>query len=124
MKIYTLILFFYFLASCGLKEQFEKVDKINADLTETFGHKDINTTLKWGTDEKDNYVIVLFYNFNINSTPYTQLDSLASKVRQRVVEHNPELKNTNNIEIQFTKENNTENINNYVAFKYRDTQGK
>lgn len=52
------IVFFLVLISCNVKETIEEAKLTNEDLIKTFNHKDIDTSIGWGTDSEDNHVQV------------------------------------------------------------------
>jgi hypothetical protein len=109
-------------ASCDLGEVVEKAGKINADLESKFHHEHIDTSIGWGTEEGDDHVIVTFNKYDLQAHPYGELSELANKVRDRVLSENPELKKMDYIEVRFTDQEDTEDLDGFVSFKFRNSQ--
>jgi hypothetical protein len=117
-RLYIFIVFIIF-ASCNLKEALDNVDKINSDLKPVFKHEKITTSIKTGTDAEDNNVQVTFYEYKFGAKTNKSLDSLALKIRNRIIEKNPQMKELDHIEIRFTEEKESENNSSFVSFKYK-----
>ena len=124
MKYFGLLLLCSLIISCNLKEAFSTIEKIDSDLKEKFKHQDITTTLSWGTNDENNKITITFFNFNLDSLSYSELTTLASRIGSRVCRRNPDLKNIDNIEINFTKELIPDNPSEMITFKLKGNCGK
>jgi len=119
MKPKILLLSLILLTSCNLKETFKKYDEINNDLKVTFSHNKINLNQHWGSDENDNYILITFYDFNLESKSYKDLEKLSDKVIYRVLAKNTDYKKLDFIEVQFTNQDKSKDLDSYISFKMR-----
>jgi len=107
---------FLTLLSCNLDEKIEKMNKINSDLVNEFGHDDINSLHHWGTDDNDNYFQITFYNYNMSEKSYSELEELATEVRKYFIRQDYDFDDLEFIEIRFTKQDKS-NADSFVIFK-------
>lgn len=123
MKIRLLTLLLLYLTSCNFSDTgnygdlIDKVQTIDADLTAEFGHSPIYSSIEWGTGENDNNLVVTFYEYDMDSTTYAELEQLSYKITERVLSQNPDFKEKDFIEVRFTKETDTDETNSFVTFR-------
>ena len=110
----------FILGSCNVRETYAKLEKLKKDLSKNFNHENINTIISWGTGKDSNKISVEFLEFDMNDKKYEDLETMASKVRNRVLEINPEFKKLELIEVLFTKDKDIENPGNVTTFKFRN----
>ncbi len=94
----------------------EKMNKINTDFENEFGHNDISTSHHWGSEEGDNYFQITFYNFDMSDRQYSELEELAKKVQIFFGEQNYDFNDLEFIEVIFSKEDES-NAESFVNFK-------
>lgn len=120
MRLTLAIFFGVCLTCCNLGEKVANIKRINADLSETFGHEHINTSVGWGTEQEDNHVQVTFSKYDVDSVSYNELKAIAASVTERLRTQNPDFRNANHIEVRFTKEEGTEDLTEFVVFKHKN----
>lgn len=104
------------LGSCNLNDAIKKSSEINSDLSSKFEYKKLKTTIGFGSDDEDNYVLVTFFNFNFDKSE-SEMSYLAIAVKNRILELHPEFKN---IQIRFTKNNESDESPSFVTFSYKN----
>ena len=117
MKAKIIILSLILFTSCNLKESLNKNKEINDDLKVTFNHVNIKLSQHWSTDENEDYVLVTFYNYDLESNSYKELEKLSSKVIYRLIAKNTSYKKLDYIEVRFTNSVDTDSINSFTSFK-------
>lgn len=93
-----------------------RVEALQADLKSTFKHEYINTSVGWGTEQVNNNVIVTFYKFNVDNIPYPELRKMASRIGVHICQREVDLKDTDHIKVNFTKEEDPETASGMVTF--------
>jgi len=88
-----LILTLFIFISCNLSKTFEEIKLIQDDLSTNFGHDKLNVTLHWGTEDDNNYSIITFYQYPINSISYDELESKAHNIVNHLKTKFPKFKN-------------------------------
>jgi hypothetical protein len=121
MKLKLILMALLYLTSCSISSNYEKLKKIEKDLSSTFNHKNINVGLMWGTVEDDNNLTITFYNYSLQTKSEKELEDMASKVINRILTQNPNLKKRLAfVEVVFTKEDYNENgANSFVSYKIK-----
>lgn len=119
MRTFLLLLCCSCLTCCNLNKTFKEVESINADLAAFFSNDHIDTSLGWGPAPKDNKLTVTFSSFDVDSKSRNELDSIGLQVRQRILEHHPDMKKLDHITVQFSKEAKNAGIKDYVIFNYK-----
>ena len=119
MKTFLLLLCCSCLACCNLKKTFAEVQSINSDLVTFFNNDNIDTSIGWGPAPKDNKMTVTFSRFDVDNSSRSELDSIGLLVRQRIVEHHPDMKKLDHITVRFSKQAKKDNIQDYVIFDYK-----
>lgn len=116
IRIPLLIICCSFFSFCNFKKWYEETEKINSDLSAFFKYDDISTVVRSGTEKENNNVTITFYKYHLADKSYRELDSMANLVRIKVLEISPNLKNIHHMEVRFTKERDTDNLQKYVTF--------
>jgi len=119
MKTSLLLLCCSLFICCNLKKTFEEAQSINSDLAAFFHTDHIDTSVAWGPTPKDNKITITFSRFDVDSRSHSELDSIGILVRQRILDHHPDMKKLDHITVQFSKEAKNDNIKDYVIFNYK-----
>lgn len=122
MKSKNLFLFIIFITlfqSCNLKQIFEEIDDLNNELKTSFNHENIDVNLHWGTEENENYMVITFSSFNLESINHTELEKLSNRVIYKIIGLHSKYKKLDFIQVQFTEEDEkeSENYNSITQFK-------
>lgn len=117
MKSKILILSLILFTSCNLKEELKKYEEITDDLKTTFKHEKIRLNQHWGTEENEDFVLILFYDFDLESNSFEDLEKLSSKVIYRLIAKNISYKKLDYIEVRFTNSVDSGSINSFSSFK-------
>lgn len=116
-KLFLLIFIALSLHSCNLKEQIEKMNRINSNLETEFEHDNIDSTYHFGTEENDNYFQISFYEFDLTDKTHSELELLANRVQSYFVKKFPEFENLEFIEVRFSK-SSEETADSFINFKF------
>ena len=120
MKLLLLLTCVYLLTSCAIAELGKKSQKISEELIAVFNHKDIVTSVGRGTEEEDNRVSIAFCRYAMAGKCYRELENLATQVKSRVLAQNPDVKKMYLIQVQFTEEEDADELQNVVTFQFRN----
>ncbi len=104
------------MVSCNLKAQMEKIGKIEADLEKKFKHSEVYFNHHWGTEKGDNYLQVSFYEYDMDSKSYSQLESTADSVFSYIKTYKTDFEDLEFMQVRFTKEKDGE-AESFVSFK-------
>lgn len=94
----------------------QKITKINTELKDKFNHEEISSNYHFGTEKGDNYFEVSFYEYDMNSKSYNQLESTADSVFNYFKKYKEDFENLEFTEVRFTKEKN-DDAESFVSFK-------
>ncbi len=120
-KIFPLFLIALTIFSCNLKEQIEKMGKIESDLEREFNHFEVSSIYHWGTEEGDNYLQISFYEYDMDSKTYFHLESTADSVFNYLKTYKTDFRNLEFMQVRFTKEVEEE-AESFVNFKSGNSQ--
>ena len=94
----------------------EKIGKIETDLEKKFNHNELSFTHHWGSEKGDNYLQVSFYEYDMDSKPYSQLESTADSVFRYLKPYKTDFEDLEFMQVRFTKEKDEE-AESFVNFK-------
>jgi hypothetical protein len=120
MKLLLLLTGVFLFTSCAVSELGKKSKKISEELISAFNHEDIVTSVGVGTDEEDNRVSIAFCRYAMANKCYPELENLATQVKAHVLAQNPDVKKMYLIQVQFTGEEDADELQNVVTFQFRN----
>lgn len=75
------------------------MNEVNKKLEKEFAHDNINCAHHRGSEEGDNYFQINFYNYDMSSKSYSELEELGKKVKWFFNKQNTGFKNLEYIEV-------------------------
>lgn len=117
-KTLLIVLLISTICSCNLSEQFKKIKQLNSELKKEFNHQNINGSYHFGTEDDDDYFQIDFYRYPISDKTNSELEIIASKVKDYIKSNYPEYDDLDYIEVRFTKES-SDNAESFTNFKFR-----
>jgi hypothetical protein len=120
VKFFFLVLMYCLVTGCGLKKAADRMTEMSDHLTSVFKHEDIDIRWAWGTDVGDDYLTILFYNFDVNNSSNAELQTLAADVRQDLLDHYKGVRKLDYVEVKFTRDADKDKANDFVTFKFEN----
>jgi len=120
MRFLITAIIFLVLGSCNLTEAVDNLENLRKDLSKTFDHENIDIRIGLGTKKDDDKISVVFLEYDMDTKKYEELEGIAARVKNRILEKNPKFKKLELIEVSFTKEKDAENLDNLTMFKFRN----
>ena len=75
------------MSSCKLKEEYDKIVRLNSHFQSEFNYEHLSINRNWSTEENGNYIRATFYQYDLDTQTNSELDSLSNQVIDKLLEY-------------------------------------